>query len=176
MSKAFTKDEAWEEPVIPPRAPLPVGVPNYVTPRGLRLLRAELAGLEAERQRLDAERSDDDAEHRRRLVIVAGRVNELSARVASAQMVDPSRQSHETVRFGARVTLRTLAGTRAGEERRVDIVGVDEADAAHGRVAFVAPIARAIIGCAVGETATLVTPRGEELLQVLRIEYAEDEP
>jgi len=39
MSKAFTKDDDSPEPVlIPPRAPLPDGVPNYVTPRGLALL------------------------------------------------------------------------------------------------------------------------------------------
>ena len=54
MSKAFTKDEAWEEPIIPPRAPVPAGVPNYVTSRGLSRLRAELAALEADRHGLEA--------------------------------------------------------------------------------------------------------------------------
>ena len=50
MSKAFTDEEtAGPEPVVPPRAPLPPGVPNYVTARGLALLRAELASLQAER-------------------------------------------------------------------------------------------------------------------------------
>ena len=42
MSKAFTKEDAPDVPLlVPPRAALPPGVPNYVTPRGLRLLRAE---------------------------------------------------------------------------------------------------------------------------------------
>lgn len=171
MSKAFTKDDAWEEPVVPPRAPLPAGVPNYVTPRGLKLLRTELAELDAERQRLDSDRSDE-VERRRRLVIVGRRLSDLAARIASAEVVDPRRQPHDTVRFGARVTLRTVTGERAGEERRIEIVGVDEADAANGRVAFVAPIARAILGREVGETASLHTARGEELLQVMSIEYA----
>jgi transcription elongation factor GreB len=170
VSKAFTKDDAWEEPVIPPRAPLPAGVPNYVTPRGLALLRAELAELEAERQRVDADRGDE-AERRRRLAIAAGRLSDLTARIASADVVDARRQSHDTVRFGAHVTLRTVDGERQGEERRIQIVGVDEADAAHGRVAFTAPIARAILGCEVGDIALLDTPRGEESLQVVSIDY-----
>jgi transcription elongation factor GreB len=173
VSKAFTKDDAWEDPVIPPRAPLPDGVPNYVTPHGLALLRAELDGLDAERQSLDADRSDE-VESRRRRAVVAGRLSDLTARIASAAIVDPSRQPHDTVRFGARVTLRTESGTRAGEERRLQIVGVDEADASHGRVAFIAPIARAILGLAAGETASLQTPRGEELLTVMSIEYPAD--
>ena len=173
MSKAFTKEDAWEDPVIPLRAPLPAGVPNYVTPRGLSLLRAELATLEGERQRLDAVESDE-GERRRRLAIVAGRLNELSARISSAEVVDPHRQPQDRVRFGARVMVRTVNGERAGAERLFQIVGVDEADAAHNRVAFVAPIARAILGREVGEVASVRTPRGEELLQIVAIEYAED--
>ena len=47
----------------------------------------------------------------------------------------------------------------------------DEADTAHGRVAFTAPIARAILGREVGETAAFNTPRGQDLLQVVSIAY-----
>ena len=47
----------------------------------------------------------------------------------------------------------------------------DEADAADGRVAFTAPIARAILGREVGETAAFNTPRGQALLQVVSIAY-----
>jgi transcription elongation factor GreB len=170
VSKAFMKDEAWEEPIIPPRVPVPAGVPNYVTPRGLRLLRAELAELEAERHRLEADRGDE-VEYRRRLAILTGRTSELAARIVSAVLVDPRGQPRDQVRFGASVTLRTVNGERAGEERRLEIVGIDEADAAHGRVAFTAPIARAILGREVGETAALDTPRGRELLEVVSIDY-----
>jgi len=74
------------------------------------------------------------------------------------------------VRFGATVILRTLSGGSAGEERRLVIVGVDEAAPAAGRVAFLAPIARAIMGLRVGDTATLRTPEGEQLLEVAAIE------
>ena len=68
--------------------------------------------------------------------------------------------------------LRTVGGERAGEERRLEIVGIDEADAAHGRVAFTAPIARAILGRGVEDTAALDSPRGRDLLQVVSIDYA----
>jgi len=175
VSKAFTKDEAWEEPIIPPRPPLPSGVPNYVTPRGLRLLHAELAQLEAERRRLDADRRDE-VEYRRRLAILSGRTRDLTARIVSAAVVEPRHQPRNEVRFGAKVTLRTVSGEHTGEERRLEIVGIDEADAAHGRVAFTAPIARAILGRTVGDTTALDTPRGKDLLEVVSIGYAADRP
>ena len=174
MSKAFTKDEAWDEPIIPPRPPLPSGVPNYVTPRGLGLLRAELEQLETERHRLEVADRSDEAEYRRRLAILGGRTSDLAARIASAAVVDPLHQPRDEVRFGATVTLRTVGGEHAGAERRLEIVGIDEADAAHGRVAFTAPIARVILGRGVGDTAALDTPRGKELLEVVSIEYAAD--
>jgi transcription elongation factor GreB len=173
MSRAFAKEGDVEAPlVVPPRAPLPPGVPNYVTARGLELLRAELVELEAERSRFDADRTDE-AERTRRLTYLAERIGALSARIASARLVDPRNQPQDEVRFGATVTLRTRVGERSGEERRVTIVGVDEADASEGRVAFTAPIVRAMLGKRVGEAATLRTPRGEEVLEVSAISYEE---
>jgi transcription elongation factor GreB len=170
MSKAFTKDDAPETPlVVPPRAPLPSGVPNYVTARGMALLRAELTVLEAERRRVTADIADE-TERTRRLAVIAARIAELSARVSSATVVDPRGQPPDLVRFGVTVTLRTVSGETPGEERRLTIVGVDEAAAAEGRVAFLAPIARAILGRQVGESATLETARGEEVLEILAID------
>ena len=171
MSKAFTRDDGPDEPlVVPPRAPLPPGTPNYVTPRGLMLLRAELAELSTARSRLPA--GDDDPDVRRERAVIARRLEALSARVASAVVVDPRTQPQDEVRFGATVTLVIAEGERAGETRRVQIVGVDEAAPAEHRVGFVAPIAQAILGLRVGESATLRTARGEEVLEVRAIEYA----
>jgi len=168
MSRAFVKDDGPEDqPLVPPRVPLPAGVANYVTPRGLQLLRDELAELEAERSRLQAEPSDAASA----LVVVAGRIAELTARIASARVVDSRGQPQDEVRFGATVTVRTLKGGTPGEERRFTIVGVDEASVEEGRVAFVAPIARALLGRRVGEQTTLRTARGEEVLQVQAITY-----
>lgn len=173
MSRAFVKDEAPEAPlVVPPRAPLPEGVPNYVTPAGLAALRAEREALEAERTRLDALRSDDDTVQRERRV-VAARLVDLIARIGQSKVVDSSAQSPEVVRFGATVEVAGAEGKRV-----VRIVGVDEAaastesDDAVVTVAFTSPIARVLTGKRVGDTATLVTPLGEETLAVKAIRYA----
>lgn len=169
MSRAFTKEEAPSGPVlIPPRAPLPSGAKNYVTPRGLALLHAERAELEAERAALDAEQGDED-ERKRALAVVAGRLADLNARIASARVIEHDPVPDE-VRFGATVTLTT----EAGEERRFTIVGVDEATTAPDRVAFLAPIARAVTGHRVGDTIPLRTPRGEETLTLTAIRYEQD--
>ena len=167
MSKAFTRDDGPDDPiVVPPRAPLPPGTPNYVTPRGLMLLKAEQIELAAVRSRLAAEDGDDPGVRRER-EIVARRMEALAARVASAIVVDPKTQPADEVRFGATVTLVAASG----EERRIQIVGVDEAAPAERRVGFVAPIAQAILGLKVGESATLRTARGEEVLEVRAIAY-----
>lgn len=170
MSRAFVKDDAPEAPpLIPPRAALPPGAKNYVTPRGLALLRAERADLEAERTRLHT--ADEDDGRQRELAVATGRLADLDARLASAVLVEPGAQAPDAVRFGTTVTVRTRVGETPGAERRIAIVGVDEADAAAGRVAFVAPIARAVIGKRVGEATTLRTARGEEVLEIAAITY-----
>jgi transcription elongation factor GreB len=166
MSKAFTKDEASDDPVVVrPRAPLPEGVPNYVTPRGLELLREELRALEGERARLDG--SAEDPERRRASSELTARLAELVARVGTAELVEPSALAHDEVRFGATVE---VISERDGE-RRYRIVGVDEADPAHGLVAFRAPIARALLGKRVGDVVTVHAPSGDDELEIVAIEY-----
>jgi transcription elongation factor GreB len=169
MNKAFTKEEdADEPPVVPARAPLPPGATNYVTTRGLALLRAELDRLEAERAELEA--TDEGADRHRALALVDGRRAELTLRLASATVVEPSEQPHDEVRFGATATVRA----EDGAVRRYRIVGVDEADVAAGRVAFLAPLARALLGKRVGDAAIVKTPRGDEELELVAISYAEE--
>lgn len=167
MSKAFTSEETPDDPiVVPPRAPLPSGVPNYVTARGLARLRAELAALERERAAL-ADDGSEDGERARRLARNTGRIAALAERIASAQVVDPRLQPRDDVRFGATVTLRTEEDARV----RYTIVGVDEADPAAGRIAFLAPLAHALTGLRVGDTATLRTAQGERTLEIEAIDY-----
>jgi transcription elongation factor GreB len=165
VSKAFTKDDAADEPIVVPlRRPLPAGETNYVTPRGLASLRAELQALHDERAALVASAVEPD--RARLLAALGARAHELEERVASAVLVDAGVGPREEVRFGARVTVRG----EAGDERAYEIVGVDEADAAAGRVAFVAPIARALLGKRVGDVVTLRTPRGEEEIELVAID------
>jgi transcription elongation factor GreB len=165
MSKAFTKDDGdGELPLLPSRrAPLPDGVPNYVTPRGLAGLQAELA---AEQGR-ELSFAGPDAEQARALALRTARIAELESRIASAVLVTSDQQPRDEVRFGAEVTVKNLAGS----VRSYRIVGVDEADAARSALAFVAPLARALLGKRVGDVAAVVTPAGEDELEVLSIVY-----
>jgi transcription elongation factor GreB len=170
VSKAFTDEETADAPaIVPPRAPLPAGVPNYVTARGLGLLRGELAALDAEAGA--AERIADDKGRARALAALAARRAALSARLASAELVPPPADDTDVVRFGATVT---VAGP--GGRRRWRLVGVDEADAGCAAIAFVAPLARALLGRRVGDTIRFRAPRGEEELEIVAVEYGEEAP
>jgi transcription elongation factor GreB len=173
MSRGFVKeDDSQQPPIIPPRAALPPDTPNYVTPNGLEQLRAELAALEAERAQAEANR-DNDTDRTHRLSLYNGRIALLTERITSAKVVDLHTQPPKEVRFGATVTLRTVSGGSAGAERRFTIVGVDEADLAQGKVAFIAPIARAVQGAKLGKTVTVKLGPQEEVVEIVAISYAE---
>ncbi|MBC6991147.1 GreA/GreB family elongation factor [Hymenobacter sp. BT491] len=174
MSRAFAKeDDSLEAPIIPPRAALPPGTPNYVTPRGLEQLRAELTALEVERSQVEANR-DNESDRTRQLTVLNARMSALTARIASAKVVDLHTQPADEVRFGATVTLRTRSSGKPGPERHFTIVGVDEAAVAEGRVAFVAPIARAVQGAKLGQMVALRLGPKEEMVEVAAIAYAND--
>lgn len=160
MSKAFTKeDSAPDEILVARRPPLPEGVANYVTPRGLELLRAERQALDSARAAL---RAEPDAVAR--LTALGARLAELEQRIQSAQCVEPSPAG--VVRFGSWVTVLD----ESEREQRYQIVGVDEADPAQGRVAFLSPLARALLGASVGDSVSIRKPGGSEELEVLAIE------
>jgi transcription elongation factor GreB len=162
VSKAFTKDDGPDAaPVLRRGAPLPAGTPNYVTARGLRALRAELARLTAA---TFASAGDAQAH-------AAWRA-ELEERVATALVVSPPEPQSALrgeARFGATVHLRDAEG----RARVVQLVGVDEADAAHGLVAFTAPLARALLGRHAGDVVTVRTPGGEEELELVSVAWDE---
>lgn len=170
MSRAFLKNETADDPVvIPARAPLPPGTPNYVTPRGLERLRQELTALETERGEV-ATGDADESDKTRQLAELNGRIGALNQRIASAKVVEPALHSPNEVRFGATVTLKSRKPPV--QERRLTIVGVDEADASNGLIAFTAPIARALMGRRPGEPVSLRTQQGEAVFEVVAIEYS----
>ena len=177
MSRGFVKeDDSQQPPLIPPRAALPPGTPNYVTPVGLEQLRTELAALDTERAQAEANR-DNDTDRTHQLSLYNGRIALLTERLGSAKVVDPRAQPAKEVRFGATVTLRTLSGgpkpdAQPGFKRQFTIVGVDEADVALGKVAFVAPIARALQGTKLGKSVTLKLGPAEEVVEIAAIAYA----
>ncbi|HSZ81952.1 MAG TPA: GreA/GreB family elongation factor [Polyangia bacterium] len=154
MSKAFTKDDGPAAPEIARhRPPLPAG-PNHVTAAGLRALRAELARLDAAPMEAGARGAAWRAE--------------LEGRIATAVVAAPPRDRDE-VRLGARVGLRGADG----HTRALTIVGVDEADASNGRIAFMAPVARALLGRRRGDVVSIRSPSGEDDVEIVSVLYAE---
>jgi transcription elongation factor GreB len=161
---------------------LPPGTPFYMTPAGAAALREELRRLwSVERPRVvdvvswaaglgDRSENADYQYGKRRLREIDRRVRFLRKRLERVQVVDPAKQSRrDTVFFGATVTY-----ARADDsEVTVTIVGVDEADSTEGRISWVSPVARALLGAKLGELRRVHMPQGPEEVEVLAIYYPE---
>jgi transcription elongation GreA/GreB family factor len=149
MSVAFTKEDSAEtaaETVLPDR-PIPDG-PNLVTAEGLAQLEAQLAQSRAAYH--DASGIEDINERRRRGAIPLRDLNYFAERLRTAELV-PAPESTDVVAFGSRVRLERDDG-RVQEFR---IVGEDEADPKVGSISFASPLARALMGRAVGDVVSV---------------------
>ncbi|MGB5093728.1 MAG: transcription elongation factor GreA [Parvibaculum sp.] len=96
------------------------------------------------------------------------RVLELEDKVSRAEIIDVSKLSGSTVKFGATVS---LADEDTDEEVKYQIVGELEADVKQGRVSVTSPIARALIGKSVGDSVEVTTPGGGKSYEILKIEF-----
>ena len=173
MSKAFLKDERPNDPfIVPPLADLPPGVPNRVTPRGLKLLEEKRAALEAEIERRRAEQAESDATVPVPAVLYE-RLNEVQKRIAEAEVVPPPAVPTDVVHFGATVTVEVLGGEFTGERWRFTIVGVDEASAffEDDYVAFTAPIARAVLGRKQGDEVQFAIDGRKQHLRIVGVAH-----
>jgi transcription elongation factor GreB len=151
MSRAFIKEDADAEGVlVTPRAPLPEGVQNLVTPAGLASLQAELSQLQQEAAALALLPEEASGSVTvRRLAALDEEIPALEDRLRSAVLVVPPPAGSSVVQLGATVTVRYLG---AGRSSSFTIVGVDQADPLQGLVAFTAPIAQALLGARVGDS------------------------
>lgn len=98
-----------------------------------------------------------------------GRIAEIEDKLSRAEVIDVSKLSGNTIKFGATVT---LVDEDTEEEKRYQIVGETEADVKSGRVSITSPIARALIGKKVGDTVEVNTPGGGKSYEVLQIAFA----
>lgn len=96
------------------------------------------------------------------------RVAELEDKINRAEVVDTSKLSGTTVKFGATVHLED---EDTGEKVKYKIVGDLEADVKAGKISISSPIARALIGKAKGDTAEVTTPKGARSYEVLKVEW-----
>ena len=99
---------------------------------------------------------------------IEGRVAELEDKLARAEIIDVSKLSGKTVKFGATVT---LVDEDSDEESVYKIVGEDEADVKSGKISITSPIARALIGKEVGDTVEVAAPGGARGYEILKIRW-----
>ena len=154
MSQAFVKESEGEEgPALPELLVSPHR--NLVTPSGLKQIEATVEGLQAA---LSAARA---AEDRASMARVQRDLRYWTERQRTAEVVAPSAASG-VVRFGSTVELRK----RDRDCVEYQIVGEDEADPANGRISYVSPIARLLIGVSAGDVLEL--PDGEVEILAIR--------
>ncbi len=142
MSNAFSKepdgnqiyDDIGDRPVSPHR--------NLVTPEGFAQIEAEV-----ERYRVDLAKAEE-ARDRAAIGAASRELRYWAARRANAEVVHPE-PGVDQVRFGHKVTIQHADGRKLTYR----IVGEDEADPAKGTLAYIAPLAQALMGKSVGDVA-----------------------
>jgi transcription elongation factor GreA len=97
-----------------------------------------------------------------------GRIAELEDKLSRAEVIDVSKLSGSTVKFGATVT---VFDEETEEKKRYQIVGEAEANVKDGRVSVTSPIARALIGKKVGDTVEVKTPKGGKSYEILTVAF-----
>jgi transcription elongation factor GreA len=97
-----------------------------------------------------------------------GRIAELEDKLSRAEIIDITKLSGSTVKFGATVT---LVDEDTEQERAYQIVGDMEADVKQGRVSISSPIARALIGKKVGDTVEVNTPGGGKSYEITEVAF-----
>ncbi|QQO16044.1 transcription elongation factor GreA [Bradyrhizobium diazoefficiens] len=159
MSVAFTKEESAEtasETLLPDRPISPH--PNLVTEAGLQALQTQLQDARAAYEAAQA--IEDVNEKRRQSAVPLRDVRYLTERLRTAQLV-PAPASTDIVAFGSTVTF----SRPDGRVQTYRIVGEDEADPKAGSISFVSPVAKSVMGKAVGD----VVGAGSQEIEILAI-------
>jgi len=151
-----------------------------MTLRGAELLRAELHRLKTIERPANSKAIGEAREHgdlsenaeyhaaRERAGFIEGRISEIEAKLANAQVIDPRLVDADgRCVFGATVDVETTGGETATWQ----IVGEDEADIKKGRISISSPIARALIGKENGERVDVQTPGGIKRYEILDVRY-----
>lgn len=188
MNKAFVKESEGDDDGdegVGALLPLPPGGRNYITPGGYQRLREELMSLlDVERPKVveavswaakngDRSENGDYIYGKKRLREIDRRIRFLTRRLEIATVADPSvHHGSEQIFFGASVTY----ADGNGDERTVTIKGIDETDNLAGEVSWISPIARALLRARVGDAVRLVTPKGEETIEVVEVAYPAPPP
>jgi transcription elongation factor GreB len=185
MNKAFAKETDSDDEGELAVPALPAGIKNYITPSGYARLRAELFFLiDEERPRIvevvhwaasngDRSENGDYIYGKKRLREIDRRIRFLTQRLEIAEVTDPAVHfGTDQVFFGATVSYED----EAGAERKVTILGIDEADTLQGEVSWISPLARALLKSRAGDEVNVLTPNGVKVLEVLQVDYPQPSP
>jgi transcription elongation factor GreB len=175
MRKGYTRHPAIDAPAV--------RVKNYITPSGLQRLKDEHRFLlTRERSAVtevvawaasngDRSENADYQYGKKRLREIDRRIRFLSKRIDAAEVVDPELprpgRAGTRVFFGATVRF----ANRAGVERVVSVVGVDEVDLDRNYISWVSPLARALMKSGAGDRVVLRAPGGTDSLEILEVRY-----
>jgi len=152
-----------------------------ITKSGLDKLKAELQHLTAvERPAIQKAIAEarahgdlrENAEYhaaKERQSFIEGRIQEINGRLPRLHVVDTTRSATDLIAFGARVTMENLD---TGDTLHYQIVGPDEANLKESRISFQTPIAKALIGKAVGDVVKVQIPKGQIEVEITGVEYS----
>ena len=100
--------------------------------------------------------------------LIEGRIQELEAVISRAQVIDPSLNKGDIVRFGAVVL---VVDEDTDKESKYQIVGDYEADIEKNKISLSSPLAKALIGKEVGDVAEYTAPGGKKSFEILEVIY-----
>jgi transcription elongation factor GreA len=103
---------------------------------------------------------------RERQSFIEGRIQELESVISAVEIIDPASLQGDTVKFGARVL---LVDEDTEEEVSWQIVGHYESKVEHGRISVNSPIARALIGKAIGDSVEVHAPGGRKSYEIVEV-------
>ena len=152
----------------------------YMTPEGYKVLEEEYKNLKfVERpnvvQAISEARAlgdlSENAEYhsaKDKQGIIESRIKELESKLAQAEIVDITKMTGDTIRFGVTVTICDLD---TDEEKTFKIVGIDEADIAKGLLSVQSPLGRVLLGKKEGDEVKLQTPGGKKNYEIEKVQY-----
>jgi transcription elongation GreA/GreB family factor len=164
MSRAFVNEDNAAAQADQPVERQVSEQPNYVTPQGLAQLQAKVAEL----QSLHAEQTaKGEQADKQRLADLQRDLRYFNQRLSSAQ-VAVAATSRDKVQIGSWVTYADEHDT----ERRVQLVGEDQADASNDLINWGSPLGRALLGARLNDEVLWQRPAGDQVIEVIRIEPA----
>ena len=153
---------------------------NPMTVEGKRKLEAEVKHLisverpavvkaiEEARAHGDLSENADYSAAKERQGFIEGRIQEINGKLATAEVIDPSKIQSDKIVFGATVSVED---GESGDEKTYQIVGVDEADVKEAKIGITSPLARALIGKQEGDEVVVNAPKGKVSYEIIKVQY-----